>query len=111
MSLLSETTLEHLAATICREALLEREVNYQRLVLTQHPDFVPLNMFKLLSTTTEKPQDRGVGGGSSGSAEGIASLDIVQFMMQNGQVISESDAYLLISQFDSNKDGKLSFIE
>ncbi len=70
---LSETTLELLAETFCTEALFEREVNYQKLVLNQHPDFVPLNLYKRISSATQKKDDGG-----------IATLDIVQFMIQNG---------------------------
>ena len=41
----------------------------------------------------------------------ITSLDIVAFFKDNGVIISEQDSYILIAMFDSNKDGKLSFIE
>ena len=93
---ISEETIENLARIYCTEALNEREIQYYKEVLAKHKDFVLLNIFRRIDINDK---------------DYITSLDIVAFFKDNGVIISEQDSYILIAMFDSNKDGKLSFIE
>jgi hypothetical protein len=38
-------------------------------------------------------------------------LDLVSFFRENSKVIPEADTYMLVNQYDQNKDGRLSLIE
>eukprot|EP00347_Sterkiella_histriomuscorum_P013526 403364375 len=101
---ISENTLEALADLLCSEAVQEREIDLQREVLAQQNDFVLLNIFRRLSSTAEA-----MGASDDHHNNAITSLDLLGFFRQNGKVISERECYLLLSQYDSNHDGKLSF--
>lgn len=62
----------------------------------QHPDFVVLNAFKRIDW--------------EGKGH-INTLDLLEFFKDNGVSMGEAECYLVLSHYDSNKDGKLSLIE
>jgi hypothetical protein len=41
----------------------------------------------------------------------IDTMDLMEFFRENSLIVSESDCYMLVKQFDSNLDGYLSLIE
>jgi Ca2+-binding EF-hand superfamily protein len=75
-------------------------------VLASHPDFVLLNVFNQLCTSA-----KAIGANTDNHQSSITTLDLVGFFKLNGHIISERDCYLMITQYDTNKDGKLSFSE
>jgi len=95
---LSRETLEQVARIIHDEALAQRECQFQKQALTEFnkKEFCPLNAFKRIDFA---------GKGY------INSLDLVTLFRENNKVIPEADTYMLITAFDSNKDGQLSLIE
>ena len=46
-----------------------------------------------------------------GAKQHINTLDLLAFFRDNGLVMSESDCYMLVKQFDSNGDGMLNLVE
>lgn len=46
-----------------------------------------------------------------GGKNQLSSLDILAFFKANGEIIAESEAFLLVASSDSNNDGRLSFAE
>lgn len=95
---LSQETLEEVASIIHQEAINQRDSIFQKRALTEchSTKFCPLNAFKRIDFA---------GKGF------INSLDLVNLFRQNNKVLPEGDAYMLISAFDSNMDGKLSLID
>ncbi|CDW89806.1 ef hand family protein [Stylonychia lemnae] len=103
---IGDQTLEKLAQLFCCDSLCEREVDIQREVSAQNPDFVLLNIFKRISGASSI-----LGVAQDNHLNCITSLDLVAFFKQNGKIIGERDCYLIVTLFDSNNDGRLSFSE
>ena len=93
---ISTETIEDLASLLCNECQLERELFYQKEVLAINPDFTPLTLFKRLDI---------------GDKDYLTTLDMVSFFKDNKVIMGEAECYLLVAAYDSNKDGKLSYIE
>ena len=96
--ILSKETVALVAEIIHGEALAQRECHFQKQALTEFNSakFCPINAFKRIDF-----QGKGY----------INSLDLVALFRDNSKIIPEKDTYMLITAFDSNRDGRLSLLE
>ncbi|OMJ89682.1 hypothetical protein SteCoe_8134 [Stentor coeruleus] len=94
--MLSPDTESRLADIFLRTAQQEKEVEECRYSLSKNLDFDPYSTFKIL--------DR-LGLGS------LSSLEIQEILNRHHFFCSDDEAYLIIRQFDSNLDGRLSPLE
>lgn len=94
--MLSLSTENQLAQHLLQIAAGERDVELSRQTLSEHYAFDPYTAFRTLDRL-------GLGN--------LSSLDVKDWLDRAGLYCSEQEAYLLVKQYDSNNDARLSLNE
>jgi Ca2+-binding EF-hand superfamily protein len=92
INMLSDSTKHELAEFLMQISKGERQIEMLRQLLSEKPDFDPFTVFRHLDNL---------------KVHSLTPRDFEEFLAKHSIKISDSDAFLLVRQYDSNGDGKL----